>query len=742
MGRNFLSIASNPNEFTTLKSPDMNEFVLENNGALLRKVYGFFQHQESILLVTGFFGTGKTQITNHLLSYIDRGVYSLKFNCSNSTKLDDILLNIWAQLILIAPDNELRAHTVAYSFQEKINSFFSETSSNIVITLYDFDQISQENSIEIIDFLALISKNINLKIIITAKTFDTTLLPENILYSKVILKAFNRAIFEKYLKSNNLKATSRIIDELYKITRGYYFYTDISIKILKQKDLSVSDYLVAYTNSAMSFDKFLAKAFISMLPLEVRRNLLLLSLIRHPANSKMLDCIESYDKYAIDYLRLNKFVKLVGDEIIINNYFAKGISEEFDEDDIIKYHKALFAFYGEQLALKPSERAVLISRNTMRTELSFHNDSVFSTRDEKIETTDNPDQGDILESNFSIEELLSKAKDFKLAYKYSDAVKIYLSLLERQDEFENPSLLCEIYEELANLYDILANWKYSLHYFELLLTRYKEALNSEKVEFVKLKIAKVYYQSYKTNEAINLLYEIISESTNYKVTIASYTTLGNIYISLAAKDKAYELYSKAISLSEREAGCDNLSELYFKFSILSDEKGETDIAIRYYEKCISVSLDDDKYKSLSYSNLGDLYLDFNKIEKALEMFKSAYMSDESNKNDYGMYYAASNISKLLVNTDASMALEYMIKAQRSAIKSKDLFAIANSSLHLGDYYCNNDNVEYGIREYFEVLKLVNEKFSEDNKKKIFARLDDAKCRVGIERYTELVKMYE
>ena len=87
-------------------------------------------------------------------------------------------------------------------------------------------------------------------------------------------------IFEKYLAEQNIKATSRMLDELYKITRGYYLYTEITSLILNKKELSVNDYLVAYTNSGLSFDKFLAKAFISMQSNDALKILQMLAITR------------------------------------------------------------------------------------------------------------------------------------------------------------------------------------------------------------------------------------------------------------------------------------------------------------------------------------------------------------------------------------------------------------------------------------------------------------------------------
>lgn len=727
MARSFLSINANYNDFLTLPSREVNKFVLENNEHILSKLYGFCQKNEDLLIVSGFVGTGKTQVVNHLLNYIDKNVYSFMVNCSNSLTLDDVLLHLWAQFISVAANSELGyRYRQTNSFQDRISGCFTESPSNIIITLFDFDLVQDKNVTDILDFLTTISKDEKIKIIIVSKTFDTTLLPQDTQYTKVILKALSRVFFEKYLAEQNIKATSRMLDELYKITRGYYLYTEITSLILNKKELSVNDYLVAYTNSGLSFDKFLAKAFVSMHSQEDLKLLRLLAVIRHPVNSQVLDYFDIYNQLSIDNLRNNKLIIKREDLFIINSYFRNEILSEMSEEIKQALHQELIKFYNSQLPLKPSERLLLISRTTMRAELEYHYSSGVPSnvviKEENI----------ITDKDLTPDEMLDLAEKLVKEYKYNEAIKIYLQVLER-DETNN----IEIYSKLADLYIKVGNWKYSLHYLNHLIKYYREINNSVEVNKIKLQVAQIYYQSYKTNEAINILYEIISESTDTAVTIEAYTILANIYISLAAKNKAYELYNKAIILSEREDCKLNLSELYFKFAILADENDEVDTAVEYYQKCINISEDNSKYKSLSYSNLGDFYLDINDKSKALENFKKAYMLDEKNSNDYGMYYSASNVAKLLIRNDSDEAYKYLLQAKTSAIKANDIFAMANAGLHLGDYFSNKNEPEIALNEFFAVYNLVKDKFSQENKKKIQVRIDDIKLKIGEERFNEL-----
>ena len=724
MAKNFLSINSNYNDFLSRPSSDIDKYLLENNNRVLSKLYGFLQKSESLLVLTGFQGTGKKQLINHLLNYVDKDVESFKFYCSNSTTLDDLLLLLWSQIMSVTLTNGIK-YDYAMTFQDKVSVFFVNSDVSTIITLYDYDLLSDTNHKEILDFLLFIARNRNIKIILTSKTFDTSEIPDTISYTKVIVKAFSRVLFEKYLNSFSIKSTSRMFDELYKITRGYFLYTKISKDILNIKLLNISNYLVAYTNSGMSFDSFLAKAYISMLSDDEQKMLAYFSVIRHPLNTNVLNDLNINGERLIKVLNERGFINIISDKFYINEYFRNPVIIDTDEDLIHDIRLKVIEFYEKQLECKPSERSILLSRNTMRSEIEYH--KTFLTNES---LSNNISISDI--ENLTSLDLLSRAETLLEEYQYQDALKIYLILLEKQDIDK-----IDLYKKLAKIYERMGNTKYAMYYLNLLLKYYSERNDIDYVDECKFAISRIYYQTYKTNDAIRVLNEIISESNNVKIIIDAYTLLANLYISLADKNKAFELYSKAIEVSEQEKIYDDMSELYFKFAILADEKGDTTTAIKYYTNCIEVSQDDNKYKSLSFSNLGDFYLDIANKEKALENFQSAYCLDMKNSNDYGVYYSASNIAKILIKQDPNSAYQYLLKAHEAALKSKDIFAIANSGLHLGDYFSNNNLLELALKEYFSVLDLVKDKFSNENKNKIRVRINDIKYKLGEEKFNEL-----
>ena len=730
MKHNFLSINTNYNDFSSRPSAKINKFLLKNNEIILGKVYGFLQKSEDILLINGFLGTGKKQLVTHLLEHINKDVLSLVINCTEATTLDDILLSLWAQFI----DNH-RNINIAYkhqqtkSFHEKLTNCLNDSQENIIVTFYDFELINENNLNDIQNFIWTISKDEKLKTIITSKTFNIVELPEDITYSKVTLKAFSRESFEDYIMDKGIKASPIIFDELYKITRGYYYFAKISVNILLKKNLSISDYLVAYTNSGMSFDKFLAKAFISMLPQECMDVLQIFAVIRHQINSQILDYIDSFNKYAIDYLCDNNIIRVSNNMYIINNYYKSTILDEINEETKLKLHKIAIELYSTQLPYKPSERLMLISRTTLRKELEYHTSIVFPQINNETQQVSEPT---IEHINLTTEELKIKAESLFEEYKYQESLNLYFKIIEDEgiDKYE-------IYNKVANIQQILGNTKYALYYYNLYLSKQSDDNNFNEYYQTKFNIAQVQYQAYKTSDAINTLYEIIEKDQNINLKIKAHILLGNIYISISEKDRAYNLYKNAIKISEGEDNLENLSELFFKFAILSDENNDEKNAIHYYNKCIESATNNNKYKSLSFSNLGEYYIDTNDINLACENFQNALELDISNNNYYGIYYTSANMAKLVKDKDKKQ--KYLDTSKKASLKTEDLFAMANSGLDLGDFFTNNNEPQKALKEYLSVLSLVENKFSNDNIKKIKLRIEDIKYKLGEEKFNELSK---
>jgi len=715
------------NDFVSLDYPKSNNYVLESNLNCLNKIFSFLQSDESLLLVTGFTGTGKSDILNHVLNFIDRKIYSFRIYCNPAMTIDDVLLQLWSQFVLVASNDELSSKQVqTNSFQEKLMTCLANSFSDIVISFYDFDLITEENRADILSFITTF-KGEKFKILISSKTFDTTLLPENIMYTKVIIKALSRVVFEKYLTTNGIKASQQMYNELYKHTRGYFFNTLISTKILQIKNLGVNDYLIAYANSCMSFDKFLAKAYISMLPQECFKVLNTMAICNHPINSQTLDYFDIYDDRALSELKDRNIVAFKDDYYILNSFFREEIYSLISDEEKDSIKNKLAEFYSAQLPLKPSERIILLSRISLRNESEYFK-NIVSIQPEEVNDVVTVEEVSV---ELTIEQLYEKAFNAEKEYNYQEALTLYTQLLDKT----NDKLF--IYPKLTDIYTKLGNNKFALHYADYLVNYYKNNNESKNRFIFELKQAQIYYQTYKITQAIDILNGIVTSSQDVSILIDAYTHLANIYIGLSDRFKAKENYTKAIQLIQ-DCECGDFTELYFKYAIILDQDEEREEAFKYYQKCTESG----KYVSSAFSNMGDYLLDIDKYNEAIECFRSAYSVDEKNANYYGMYYELSNLAKAykkIGNEDEFC--NSLVGAKKYAQESKDIFAIANSGLHLGDYYAKLKLYKQALEEYFIVLGFVKDKFKQENLQKIETRINNIKQIIGDGEFESISNIY-
>ena len=140
----------------TIQKQDIgiNPFLIENNFNQIKKISNFFQSTSPILLVNGFMGTGKVLVVNQALSFLEQDVIVLKYNCFETTILDDLLLEFFdkfkrltAQGIIQIP----KARTE--NFTQKINAYFDSIEKPVVIVINSFEQITKDNKQEILDFI-------------------------------------------------------------------------------------------------------------------------------------------------------------------------------------------------------------------------------------------------------------------------------------------------------------------------------------------------------------------------------------------------------------------------------------------------------------------------------------------------------------------------------------------------------------------------------------------------------------
>lgn len=800
----FLNSSLEEKELLTQTKVVINPFLLENNASQIQKLYNFYKGDVNILFLNGAIGTGKAEIVNYSTSFLSKNTIVLKYNCFNSTVLDDIFLSFFREFKKLASQNIIsEPKTRTENFTQKINSYFSQIEKPFVVLFDSFESILEENRQEILDFVTHISSMQKVKVIIVGRSFENKYF-DNLTIERITTLAFQPQIFEKYLKGEKIKATTAIYDEFFKHTQGNYFFTALAVKLMHHYKQSLVDFLAQLKAGYVPFIDFLEKQALKLVPITERDLFWFLTLIRHPININLLKKLKFYNEEKVKFL-IDNFIIVQDDSLI---YVQDYLKEEIDESQfghiLQKIRQYIIDLYSTQLPLKPLERDMCISRQTMRKEIEYHNlfmpkkpqrfenvnlginylsySNVFgmgdkskeakSTTDNKPSTSSNVDsaqrknvnlnvgnlpfqnveknkqQGpekkeDYKEKKYAVKELISLIKEAEKAYQYSKMIEYCQKALLLKTDSYYQMYLPTIYSKIAFAYQKNADHEKAINYYELAKDYYQKTQNLVKVNSIKFNIAQILYETFKGEQAKTILFELINSPESTPVLIVkSYLCLSNIEESLSNHSKAFEYCKQAIKLSDEDMDVETLSELYFKYALIMDEQGNIKAAIDYYNKCISLNNNFmiNKFISSAYSNIAALYLEKNEMDLTIENYIKAYDIDQQSESFEGMYYSSSKIANLLRRRDPKEALKYFKKALQMSKLLNDKFYIVSACLAIGDFYYDRSQSEIALKYYIESYDVALNNMSKENMGKIKSRIHDIQVKLGMKEFENLVEI--
>ncbi len=289
----------------------------------------------------------------------------------------------------------------------------------------------------------------------------------------------------------------------------------------------------------------------------------------------------------------------------------------------------------------------------------------------------------------------------------------------------------------------MSDYENALKYYELARQIYENTNDFVKVNYIKFNIAKIFYETYKIDNAKEILLTITkSEDTPEILALKCFLLLANIEEGLSKLQNAFEYYKCAIAHSKEVTNIEVLSELYFKYALIMDDKNDTKTAIEFYTKCINLSddLNINKFLSPTYSNIATLYLEKNDIENAVKNYIKAYEIDKQGNNVEGLYYSSSKLASVLQRKQPQEAIKYFNTALDCATLMNDVFYIVSASLAIGDYYYDRKQNEIALKYYIQALDLAQNDFSVDNINKINIRINDIKFRMGVENFEKVIEI--
>lgn len=739
----------------------INPVLIENNVSKIESILEFFNTPSPLLLVNGFMGTGKVQVVNQALSFLSEDVITLKYNCFETTILDDILLEFFDNFKKLTAQGTIPTPKVkSENFTQKINAYFDCIDKPVLIVINSFEQILKDYKQDILDFFFHLSKSYKIKTLIISRKFDYEDFKQN--FQRVSINALEKGIFEKYLREEGFKQIGPLSDELYKYTRGYWFYTTLSIKIMQFRKLSLADFMSGYTQSFQTFNDFILREALSLVDPVSGHLFRFLTIMRHPVNVKLLQTLNLYDADRIAYFVDNLVLTREGSMIYLQDYYKIIAENSITENIAVKIHKSCVDLYNTQLPLKPLERDLLISRQTMRREIEYHSlylpkkpviaqktviqpeyiqpvqpvqptiqekdeqikhiSFVFETEADEmaimnkiansitkfVDISDKKSQALDEVKDLPLVDLINLAKKEEQNFEYLKAVMIYQKALTLNNDDDYYTFLPTIYSRIAEAFKNMSDWFNAQKYFELAVEFYVSTGDTEKIDEYKYEIANIFYITFKSERAEKLLKEILSENVSLNLQTKSQLLLASITGMELKLPDSVEGIEKSV-----------LAELYFKYAVNKDDEGDVETAVRYYKKCVETSQDVkiNAYLSSSLTNLASIYDENGKTELAIKYLHESLRLDELSKNYNGIYVSTMKLAEI----SKGKTLEYLMRAKKCAQELNEQFYITSADIALGDYYGKQRDYKTALQYYENALKTAENDF---NKEKIQTRIND------------------
>ncbi len=742
----FLNTSIDIYDISLPNSEKIHPLLLKNDDAEIKKALVFLASDEKFLYVHGFLGTGKRQFINYVADFLQKDVIKLEYYCKESTVCDDILLHFIDVIEKTALSKAVNLNTKITTLAVKFQTYISSIKKPFVIILHSYDDILEKNVNLVSQNLQYALKNDNIKIILSTRALVQGILGDIKFDKKIFLKAFSKDIFKEFLTTNQITCTDTTLEDFYKYTRGYYYYTALAIKIIQAMQISLNDFLEKFAISGMNFDSYIGMTYINLIPNTIRNFFWFLRTVRHGLTLNALAVFELYDELSIEYLKANLMIFQVGEIIYVQDYFQQNIDISIPAKTEIKLHKYIISIYEKQLKEPLQTREILISRQALRAEIEYHNECIKKIESDAIETEKKSakfsQQENIAEKNVipqDINSKLQKAHKLFEEKRNTEAIELYSDILK--DENLDIQTKNNVQLSLARAYKEIDSFSKAKYYLERVESYYKKNNEVINLNYLYYELTYIYFLMYKCERAIETIKKVIySVDTPQSLMVAACTLLGNIYTAQNNTDEAYSYYQKALESLDENTPKDTLAELYFKYALASDDRGDEKTAFEYYTKCVTLS-EDNPYKSLAYSNMGACYADNDNLSDAKDCLKKAYDIEKRN-NDYdGIYYNASQLAEILAKLHDKNAVNYLLEAKQSAEFLNEDYYMMKSCVALGDYYYNDSSLaKKALEEYFEAKKFAIA--IGDDIGKIDSRIKDMKLRMNKEDFSEIENKYE
>ncbi len=761
MDNSFLKQFNSDDIENYLKDSSDNSFF--KNISELKDLLNFYKSStDSLCLINGPFGTFKTELLNMSLKFLSEDVLVFKYECFEATCIDDIFLAVFNDLKEFLQNKKIKPSKIETdSLSKKINFYLSHIEKPAVFILDSFENLDKnQNKPEILSFIEHISAFSNFKVVVLSRNQERL---DNKNFYSIFLKPFEKEEVKKFFESVLINTEPEFLDKLYDYTQGNTSYIVLTAKIISSLRMPLKTLLADFDKKKFSYEEFILQKLLAFASENDRKSLSVLALSKMGFSKEFLcnQCL--FTKEKLNYLLDKGVLSYEGGYVFLKSYLKEYLTPYISHFEKINIHQYLKNFYESQLPLKPSQRAIPISRNTMRAQSAYHNtflpenfnrpslDTAYlgymnsNTRDwdipepvqkpqkkqekpqrhnpmEKyaltqeelallglpIDLSKSPalsqpvaNQLPVKQEQYSLSDLIEQAEELLKNHEYNSALDILSKAMQRKDELGFKENLPYILKNSALCSKKMNNIDESVSFLYKLYDFYFENNLLDRGNDVLLEIAQTYKDSYRFIKAKEIYDRFLNSKLPVSDRILAYSYIGRAEIEEDSSDiqNAMQDYGKAFQYAKSINDKAFLSEAYFKYALILDDNNQIDNALNYYEKCTELNDPANTFISSAYTNIAEIYKERRDLSAAFKNYRLALKYDTEASNYEGIYYLCTKLAAVCAKVRPDLRLNFLLKALSAAKRIQDKFYIINSYIEVGDYYYKVKNDEKALKAY-------------------------------------------
>ena len=602
----------------------MDENFTKFNSSIMTRIYDFINSQNDLLYITGFQGSGKSEIVNRAMDNINKDdILLFRHLCFENSAIDDFLLSFYDTLRYYSINKKINLKkSLTENFAQKVSFYFKNLNKKSIIIIDNFEIISKNS--EIIDFLAALGKYESVKLILISRILNQDFFEKKGLHYEIIdivpndystFKLKIECALENYKESD--------IEELFKQTKGYELYLSMALRYIATVNTSLREFMEEFKKRRLDFDDFLLSKIVSLVPPIYLPFLQNMSCLNHSVTINFIEKYRFGDISLVNYLYRKLLISKFDDEIYLKDYLKQYFLNSLSLKEKINNYKNLIQIYENELCKSPKDRLLRLSRESIRKQIDFVKSKIPNVS--PMQTLQN--------NNFSY---ISQTRSAPTPWYRKMAASA-------KKKFETPTS-----SETPMAAPIFTENSLSEEEKELIENFRKNKIKSQETEGAALAVEKPaklditlifdkikeFEENFDYKSAIQALTEFLSDTEDNNIKKDIYLKLAKNYTKINNFEEALKNYNFTEEICKKAGNNAGLIEIKVLKANLYKNLYRFEKAKNCLNEAIILDSETSKTNKIrAYIVLGEIFESENNFEKALENYKNALELSNDEQSD-------------------------------------------------------------------------------------------------------------